>query len=103
MADSGDSCDDSKTKKRREKKYHHFTQDNESPDEENIVAEKSEQASKTSSLQKKSKPSKLFKKPSFTKGMYLCLVFLHAVSLTFKRCTKLLNHFCRCKIALHVF
>ena len=79
MAESGDSCDDSKSKKRRERKYHQFTPENESGDEE-IYVEKLEQTPKAPGLQKKSKPSKLFKKPSFSKGI---VVSLNSKSTTF--------------------
>ena len=65
--DSGESCDDSKSKKKKERKYHHFTQENESADEE-IGVNKLESLQKPTSSQKKSK-AKLFKKPSFSKGV----------------------------------
>lgn len=70
MTESGDSCDDSKSKKKRERKYHQFTPDNDSADDD-INVEKLDATPKGITIQKKSKPSKLFKKPSFSKGKFV--------------------------------
>ena len=68
MNESGDSGDDLK-KKKKEKKYLQFSLENESDDESN--KDKTEINTKSSHASKKYKQSKLFKKPSFSKGRYL--------------------------------
>nr|CAB3265417.1 ralA-binding protein 1-like [Phallusia mammillata] len=67
MAESADSSDDLK-KKKKERKYHHFTPENVSGDEDSFN-ERSDVSTKPGQS-KKSRPSKLFKKPSFSKAKH---------------------------------
>jgi len=69
MAESADSSDDIK-KKKKERKYQHFSPENLSGDEESVHDKVDHAGTKQGQQSKKSRPSKLFKKPSFSKGMH---------------------------------